>query len=81
MRTSTTQPTTLINGTLYIKILGDINGDGSVNFDDLVLLNQAFGSTASDPIPPWNPNANLNKDNKIDILDLYLLSKNYGKTI
>jgi len=81
LRTSTTQPTTLINGTLYIKILGDINGDGSVNFDDLVLLNQAFGSTASDPIPPWNPNANLNKDNKIDILDLYLLSKNYGKTI
>jgi hypothetical protein len=79
LRTSTTQPTTLINGTLYIKILGDINGDDTVNFNDLVLLNQAFGSTASDPIPPWNPDADLNKDNIINIIDLYLLGKNHGR--
>jgi len=32
------------------------------------------------PQAPTNPNADLNKDNTIDILDLYQLSKNYGKT-
>lgn len=72
---------TFIDGTIYIKppFLGDINGDGIVNMGDLVLLNQAFGSTPTSP--NWNPNADLNKDNLVNVLDLYLLSENYGKTV
>ena len=61
-----------------VKIPGDINGDLTVNNADLILLQQAYGTIPTSP--NWNPNADLNKDNKIDILDLYLLSKNYGKT-
>jgi subtilisin family serine protease len=59
-------------------ILGDINSDLTVNHADLILLQQAFGAI---PISPnWNPNADLNKDDKIDASDLYILSRNYGKT-
>jgi parallel beta-helix repeat protein len=62
-------------------LVGDINNDFSVNNLDLILLNEAYGSTGGPPpSPKWNPNADLNKDNKIDMLDLYLLGRNYGKT-
>jgi parallel beta-helix repeat protein len=65
------------DGTVRIKapILGDINGDGTVNNNDLTLLMQAFGATPSSP--KWNSNADLNKDNIIDGLDLYILSTHY----
>jgi parallel beta-helix repeat protein len=68
----------LISDPIKIKILGDINGDGEVNLEDLTLLTQAFGSTLTSPI--WDPQADLNQDNIISISDLYLLAKNYGKT-
>jgi parallel beta-helix repeat protein len=71
------------DGTVKIKapILGDINGDGSVNNNDLTLLVQAFGATPSSP--GWNPEkqkADLNKDNVVDTHDLRILGKNYGRT-
>jgi len=75
----------LINGTVRIKVhlVGDINPipDDIVNFADLNILNQAFGSTGGPPPSPnWNQNADINKDNIIDAQDLQLLSKNFGKT-
>jgi len=69
----------LTDGTIYIIVPGDINFDGAVNIDDLILLTQAFGSTSGSP--NWNSNADLNKDNIINALDLSLLGRNYGKTI
>jgi len=71
---------TMNDGTINLKapLLGDINGDYTVNNDDLALLDQSFGSTSASL--NWNPDADLNEDNTIDMLDLYLLSKNYGKT-
>jgi hypothetical protein len=59
-------------------ILGDINSDLTVNLADLILLQQAFGAISTSP--NWNPNADLNNDGKIDASDLYILSRNYGKT-
>jgi len=69
------------DGTINLKtpLLGDINTDFTVNNDDLTLLNQAYGATSTSP--NWNSDADLNKDDLIDVLDLYLLSKNYGKTV
>jgi parallel beta-helix repeat protein len=68
----------LISAPIKIKILGDINGDGTVDNEDLTLLAQAFGSIPT--TPTWNPQADFNKDNIVNITDLYLLAKNYGNT-
>ena len=67
-----------IDGTMRIKVVGDINGDGTVNIDDLVLLTQAFGSTLTSP--NWNSDADLNKDNLVNALDLYLVGNSYDQT-
>ena len=72
---------TFIDGTVEVskeKLIGDINDDGTVNVDDLILLSQAYGSTSQSP--NWNPNADLNGDNTINKTDLSLLTSNYGKT-
>jgi parallel beta-helix repeat protein len=75
-----TDNNSLNDGTVKIKafLSGDINHDGVVNTQDLTLLKQAFGSTLGSP--NWNANADFNKDNKIDALDLYQLGRNWGKT-
>ena len=72
---------TFIDGTVEVskeKLIGDINDDGTVNVDDLILLSQAYGSTSQSP--NWNPDADLNGDNTINKTDLSLLASNYGKT-
>lgn len=70
----------LTDGTVKIKapLTGDINGDGTINDQDLNLLTQAYGSAPGDP--NWNPNADLDKNNKINITDLNILGQDYGKT-
>jgi subtilisin family serine protease len=75
---NTTNNILFYTGTIQIKIPGDINGDMTVNNADLTMLQQAYDAI---PISPnWNPNADLNKDGKIDASDLNILSRNYGKT-
>ena len=68
------------DGTVSIEgvLLGDLNGDGTVNNNDVGLLSQAFGSTPASP--NWNPAADLNKDAVIDVRDLEMLCNNYGET-
>jgi parallel beta-helix repeat protein len=63
---------------LTTPMIGDINGDGTINQLDLYQLTQLFGTTPQDP--NWNPNADLNNDNKIDAHDLRILGENYGRT-
>jgi len=66
--------------TIRWALLGDVNDDGTVNASDLSTLSQAFGSTGGPPpSPDWNPDADLNKDNVINVLDLFAVGKNYGK--
>lgn len=69
-----------IDGTVKIEaLLGDINYDGKVNVDDLILLMEAYGSTSTSY--NWNPDADLNNDNIVDVLDLFLLGEDFGQTI
>jgi parallel beta-helix repeat protein len=70
----------LSGGTVKINapLTGDINGDGTINQQDLNLLMQEYGLTPNSPT--WNPNADLNKDNIVDEQDLYILGQNYSKT-
>jgi hypothetical protein len=49
-----------------------------VNWKDILLILQAMGSTPGSP--RWNPNCDLNHNNKVDLGDLAIALRNYGKT-
>jgi hypothetical protein len=57
-------------------MMGDINGDGTVNFSDAIIAGAAFGSKPGDP--NWNLNADLNRDGCVNYLDLIILGNNFG---
>jgi len=59
------------------RILGDVDGDGSVDINDLTRINQAFGSIPQKP--KWDEDADLNRDNIINVLELFTVGINYGK--
>jgi len=62
-----------------IKMIeGDINHDGIVDAQDLIIVRSAYGSNPNKP--NWNPNADLNNDNTIDIYDLIIVASHYGQT-
>ena len=63
---------------------GDINGDGIVNMQDIVIAALAFGSSVGEPNvigEPYNPDADLNNDGIIDICDLVIIAINFGKIL
>jgi hypothetical protein len=59
-------------------IAGDVDGDNSVDHDDLVIMVAAYGLRSEDPA--YEPDADFNKDNNVDCHDLRILGRNYGKT-
>jgi hypothetical protein len=70
-----------------VPIPGDVDYDGIVNIQDVVIAALAFGSAAEDdPATPWNEtvnwnlNADLNGDGKVNIIDLVIIGVNFGKT-
>jgi hypothetical protein len=69
----------LTDGTVKIKIFGDINGDGGVNLQDLVLLAQAYGSHVGDP--NYNPEADFSNDGIIGLTDLVTCAIHYGQSL
>lgn len=69
---------TFIDGTVKIKLLGDVNGDGIVDMKDITIIIYAFGTTPG--YPRWNPEADLNNDNVVDVKDVTITLRNYGKT-
>jgi thiol-disulfide isomerase/thioredoxin len=78
--------TDIQNLTGIIRIPGDINGDGKVNLEDLVLLALAYGSHCAnyhyqgEPASPnWNPNADINGDGIVSLADLVILAQHYGQ--
>ena len=52
-------------------ILGDINRDGAVNIQDLVIVSARFGQTGQN-------SADLNGDGLVDIVDLVLVANAFG---
>jgi subtilisin family serine protease len=55
----------------------DVNGDGKIRIDDILLVAQAFGKNEGDP--GWNLSADINKDSKIRIDDVLYVAQNFGK--
>jgi hypothetical protein len=81
-----TADNTLTCGSLTVRIMGDINGDGQVDGKDLTLVASSFASYGPDCLCPgsppslkWNLDCDMNCDNKIDGKDLILIAKNFGK--
>jgi hypothetical protein len=55
----------------------DPNQDGKVDIRDITILARAYGST---PISPnWNPLADLNLDERIDMADLAPVARRFGE--
>ena len=50
------------------ELLGDVNGDGTVDMQDISLLADAFLSYPGHP--QWNLSADINNDNSVDMLDV-----------
>ncbi len=59
--------------------LGDVNRDGVIDQADIDLIRAAWQSTPSSP--NWNPDADLNGDGIVNILDVTPASVHYGLTI
>jgi hypothetical protein len=68
----------LTNGTVKVKRMGDINGDGKVNMDDIYIVVSSFGAFPSHP--RWNIDADLDQNGKISMGDVVLTKMNFGKT-
>ncbi len=64
---------------LTAKIVGDVNGDGSVDVVDLLYLVDAFGSVPGDS--NWDPTCDFNSDSSVDVVDLLILAGNFGKSM
>jgi hypothetical protein len=63
---------------VHVKVVGDVNGDGVVNENDLGVFAESFGSTLDSG--NWNVDSDLKKDDIINVYDLRLIGINYGKT-
>jgi hypothetical protein len=51
----------------------DLNGDGKINIQDITIWGLAFGSVPDHP--RWNPNADIDGNGKVDIVDGILICK------
>ena len=54
------------------------DGDLDVDMQDATLIAGAYGTVSGGP--GWNPNADINADDAIDILDLTIMGGNYDLT-
>jgi hypothetical protein len=63
---------------LWMRIVGDVNGDGKVSLADLTLLAQAYGSKPGDA--NWNPLADIAPPyGIIGLTDLVTMAMHYGQ--
>jgi len=53
--------------------------DGKFDIQDVVVAAKAFSSYPGHP--RWNPSADMNKDGIVNMIDIVLIVKNFGKTL
>jgi parallel beta-helix repeat protein len=68
----------VIDGTVNVKILADIDGDYDVDADDFALFAGAYGSNLGDP--SYDPQCDFDGDGDVDPDDYSIFCANYGKT-
>jgi uncharacterized protein (TIGR03790 family) len=68
------------SGDLFVQVVfdGDIDGNGRVSFEDLGKLKAAIWTSVG--MPDYLPEADLNNDGLVNMLDVGLLKRNFGGT-
>lgn len=59
--------------TITAALLGDVNSDGRVDREDLLLVSESLNTS-----PPANPAADINGDGVVDVIDLSIVGSNFG---
>jgi len=68
-----------VDGQVKLKLIGDVNGDGKVDINDLIAWDAAYDSKPGDP--NWNAQADINGDGVVDNLDAHLILQNYRSSL
>ena len=73
-----TADNTLIDGWVFVGIVGDVNGNGKVDLEDVLAVAITYGSSVG--MPKYKPNLDIDDNGKIDLADYLWTAINYGKT-
>ena len=72
-----TDDNALVDGSVKVSMVGDVDGDGDVDMDDIGWICYSFGSKPKDP--KYNPNRDIDCNGIIDMDDIGYACLNYGK--
>ena len=65
------------DGTVRVKMPGDVDGDRKVGFGDVFLVADAYASKPGDA--NWDPNCDFDHDDKVGFMDVFKLADYYYK--
>ncbi len=78
-----TEDNSLSYDSVFITILGDVNGDRKVDITDITMTIASFGRTSNSAgwlSPTWYANCDVNDDNIVDITDIVIVIGEYGNS-
>ena len=69
----------VLSSSLYVRLSGDVNGDGTIDIVDCVQASLAFGTTPN--LPKWNMYADINQDQTVDIFDMIIIAIHFEQHV